>query len=303
MPCARATDAAARTVEAPRRLLLVLALAAGCVAPQEPTPGTSYELRRVLAVHGRQGVAVDQEHIYVSGSAALYKYDRDGALLLANTEPFAGYAVAANHIGDIDVCEAELYVSAEFFADGVGRDIQIAVHDAETLELIRTFPFDPSSGQTEVSGICVDPQRRSVWMCSWVGGESGLHLYEYDLETGTYLRKVRLDPPPRWQQGVCAHEGVLYLTADDGDADLGEWDHVYAVDVTDAETAPVRLWRTFDDVRRAGEIEGLDFDPVTGELLVHFNRGKRIVRGMPTGLYPGYEEELHEVHVYGRRDP
>jgi hypothetical protein len=28
------------------------------------------------------------------------------------------------------------------------------------------------------------------------------------------------------------------------------------------------------------------------------NRGKRIVLGMPKGLYPGYEKEIHEVYVY-----
>jgi len=32
--------------------------------------------------------------------------------------------------------------------------------------------------------------------------------------------------------------------------------------------------------------------------LVHFNRGKRIVQGMPKGLYPGYTEEIHEVYVF-----
>ena len=60
----------------------------------------------------------------------------------------------------------------------------------------------------------------------------------------------------------------------------------------------VVLERTFDDVRRAGEIEGLSVDPTTGELLVHFNRGKRIVLGMPKGFYPGYDREIHEVYVY-----
>jgi len=33
-------------------------------------------------------------------------------------------------------------------------------------------------------------------------------------------------------------------------------------------------------------------------MLVLANRGKRIVLGMPRGLYPGYEREIHEVYVY-----
>lgn len=40
--------------------------------------------------------------------------------------------------------------------DGVGKDIQIAIHDAETLKFKKSFKFNPDSGQEEVSGICVD---------------------------------------------------------------------------------------------------------------------------------------------------
>ncbi len=45
----------------------------------------------------------------------------------------------------------------------------------------------------------------------------------------------------------------------------------------------------FVDFRRAGEIEGVAWDPTTGELLVLSNRGARIVLGMPSGFYPGYD--------------
>lgn len=53
-----------------------------------------------------------------------------------------------------------------------------------------------------------------------------------------------------------------------------------------------------DDFLRAGEIEGLTIDPVTGELLVLANRGSRIELGMVKGFYPGYDKELHEVYIY-----
>jgi hypothetical protein len=59
----------------------------------------------------------------------------------------------------------------------------------------------------------------------------------------------------------------------------------------------------FKSFRDVGEIEGIDFDPVSEEMLVLSNRGKRIIRGMPTGLYPGYEREIHEVYVYRIRRP
>ena len=106
--------------------------------------------------------------------------------------------------------------------------------------------------------------------------------------------------PPQWVQGVCFLEGLLYLTADDGDAELDEYDHLYTVSSTGDNKGQVQLAWTFEDVRRVGEIEGLAIDPKTGELLVHFNRGKRIVQGMPKGLYSGYTEEIHEVYVFSR---
>ena len=36
----------------------------------------------------------------------------------------------------------------------------------------------------------------------------------------------------------------------------------------------------------------------TGDLLVHMNRGARIVLGMGKGFYPGYTEEVHEIYRY-----
>ncbi len=55
-----------------------------------------------------------------------------------------------------------------------------------------------------------------------------------------------------------------------------------------------------DDLRRAGEIEGLAVDPVTDDLVVLSNRGARIVLGMPRGFYDGYDREIHELYIYER---
>lgn len=216
---------------------------------------------------------------WVSGSAALAKYDKDRNLILKNDDPFKGYELEVNHIGDIDVYENELYIGAEYFMDGVGKNIQIAVCDGDTLELKRTFPFEEESGQLECSGIAVDPDTKSVWMCSWVGEESGRCLYRYDLETGAYLGKVHMQMPPQWLQGVAYYNGCLYMTADDGA------DHLYRTKITDGCTCcTVTLERTFDDVTRRGEIEGLTFDKETSSLLFLYNRGARIVLGMPRGF-------------------
>lgn len=257
-----------------------------------------YTLQGSFEVKGRQGVATDGDFYYVSGSKALYKYDKSGKLLLTNDNPFEGYPLLANHIGGIDVFNGEVFVSAENFMDGVGKDIQIAIHDAETLKFKRAFKFEPSSGQEEVSAICVDRDKRTVWMSSWVGEESGRYLYEYSLDTGAYLRKVHLQPVPQWQQGVFYWKGSLYLTADDGTADLNEPDHLYRVNISDKSYADVVLEKAFTEVKKQGEIEGFTVDPKTDELLVLYNRGARIVLGMGKGFYPGYDREICEVYRY-----
>ena len=273
----------------------------GTVSLADAGPGNGpkyrYELKDVMKVEGRQGVACDGKYLYVSDSKILYKYDKDGKLLAKNDKPFEGYATPVNHIGDIDVYNGELYIGAENFMDGVGKDIQVAIYDAETLKFKRTFPFEPKSGQEECAGITVDPVKKTVWMCSWVGEESGRYLYEYDLD-GHYLRKVHLFPVPQWVQGVFYYEGSLFMTADDGTADENEPDHLYRIDITSGSAAKVVLEKTFTEAIRQGEIEGLCVDPSNGDLLVHMNRGARIVLGMGKGMYPGYDKEIHELYRF-----
>lgn len=260
-------------------------------------PSYRYELLDIHEVDGRQGVAAENGNVWVSGSAALSRYDGDWNLQASNSEPFAtGFEGEVNHIGDIDVYQGEVYAGAELFLDGEASNIQVAVYDGETLELKRTFPFDAESGQDECSGIAVDPDSGCVYMCSWTA--TGRYLYRYDLESGAYLGRVQLHASPQWIQGVAWHDGSLYLTADDGDADYGEPDHLYRATVSrDATHATAALERTFDDVTRQGEIEGLSFTE-DGRLLLLYNRGAHIVLGMPSGFYEGYTSEIHEVFTY-----
>ncbi|MDO5702479.1 MAG: hypothetical protein Q4G47_03905 [Lachnospiraceae bacterium] len=89
------------------------------------------------------------------------------------------------------------------------------------------------------------------------------------------------------------------MTADDGTADDNEPDHLYRTKIDDgAISCIVTLERTFDDVTRQGEIEGLTFDRELGQLLLLYNRGARIVLGMPRGFYDGYDMEISEVFTY-----
>ena len=74
---------------------------------------------------------------------------------------------------------------------------------------------------------------------------------------------------------------------------------MYKIKVSeDKNTGTVSVEKTFDDVTRQGEIEGLSFDRNKGQFLLLYNRGARIVLGMPKGFYDGYTEEIHEVFVY-----
>ena len=214
-----------------------------------------------------------------------------------NTEPFKGYDLEVNHIGDIDVYQNELYLGVEMFLDGVGSNIQVAVYDGDTLELKRVFPFKSDTGQLECSGIAVDPDSGTVYMSSWIDGESSYYLYMYDLATGDYKGKLKMSPEPKWIQGVAYCDGALYVTCDDGDADKDEPDNMYRLEINGDNAAVVRE-HAFTEVTKQGEIEGLSFDRKNNRFLLVYNRGARIIKGMPSGFYDGYTEEIHETLVF-----
>jgi hypothetical protein len=144
----------------------------------------------------------------------------------------------------------------------------------------------------------VNPDEGIVSLCAWT--DFGEYLYNYDLDTGEYLGKVRLSPVPTWVQGVAYHNGAYYLSADDGDANDDAPDHVYRFELAGgASEVQIEPFLTLDDVQRQGEIEGLTFDEDSTEMLVLYNRGAVIEQGMPVGFYDGYDREIHEVYVYG----
>lgn len=258
-----------------------------------------YGLADVHPVSGRQGVCTEDGYYWISGSGTLAKYDSSWNITAENTEPFEGYTLEVNHIGDIDVYNNELYLGVEYFMDGEGKNIQVAVYDGDTLKLKRVFPFRSDTGQLECSGIAADPDSGTVYMTSWIDDKSSEYLYMYDLDTGNYRGKMKMEPAPKWIQGIACFEGNLYVTCDDGDADQNAPDHMYRIDISeDRETGTVIPEKAFDDVIRQGEIEGLTFDKVRRQFLLLYNRGARIISGMPSGFYEGYNEEIHEVFVY-----
>lgn len=265
----------------------------------EETP--VYQLLRVIEVEGRQGIATDGQSYFVSGNTTLYRYSKTGELIAKNDQAVEGLPRPANHIGDVSVYEGEIFAGIEWFEDGQGQDIQVAVYDASTLAYKRSIHWEPKSGQVEVSSVTVDPVRESIWMTDWVNGR---YIYRYDLKTGDYAGKLHLRAPPQWQQGIAVKGDYLYVTADDGDAEDDEVDNLWRLVANVQDTAEyVTHEHAFSEFRRTGEIEGIAFDEDAGEMIVLANRGKRIILGMPKGLYPGYDREIHELYVYSINVP
>lgn len=318
---------------------LGFATSIGCIAENAlPVGNCLYELSEVHEVAGRQGIASDGEYYYVSDTGALYKYDRDWNLVKENRSPFRN-PEHANHFGDIDVADGKIYCGIEKFLYGRGYNIAVSVYDAGSLEWERDFEWSPESGQVEVSGIAVDKDNGLVWMSDWVDSR---YVYAYDIKSGKYHTKVQCAPTPYWCQGVAVDNGNLYFSADDGDASYNLPDNIYSLDIKDVPftgfkegSEPERLspfaikldgdgkpvirtglipagiqkgrvkhFREMNDFRRAGEIEGLCFDPATGNLLVLNNRGTAIVLGMSQGPIEeeGYSGEIHEVYVYKKKE-
>lgn len=276
-------------------LALFISLFLSNISAQKNSIG-ALEFVKTIEVEGRQGVAVDSSYYYVSGSKAIYKYSKDGELLLTNKDPFSQLKKKTNHLGDIDYYDGKVYAGAEYFYDGKASNIQIVIYDAETLEFDSFFSWEPESGQQEVCAITVDPKNNLVWMADWINGSC---LYKYDLINGTYKGKLHIYPVPEKQQGIKVYKNQILITADDGDAEYDEPDHLYSVTIPESKsTAKVSLIKTFDDVKRQGEIEGLIIDYSENCLIVHFNRGTRVINGMPIGFYSDYTKEIHELYIY-----
>lgn len=295
--------------------------------------GTEYRLKKVIPVDGRQGIAIDNDYYYVSDTRALYKYDKQGNLIMKNDAPFH-HPELANHFGDIDIFKGEIYTGNEKFEYGRGYNISIDVYDAKTLKWKRTIPWCAESGQVECSGVAVDREKNEIWLSDWVDSR---YVYCYSLETGKYYTKMQNRPCPYWTQGIYIADGKMLMTCDDGEATYHIPDNIYIADITNvpytglkqgsepvkkdpwevelkdgkvvtrtgeiaagAKAGRISPFREMGDFRRAGEIEGLAIDPTNDDLVVLNNRGTQIILGMSQGPFKdeGYTHEIHELYVY-----
>lgn len=279
--------------------LLLIFLSSEFICSQNiAVSGDFYRLKKTIEVEGRQGIAVDEQFYYVSGSTGLYKYTKEGELVAKNEAPFDDFSKNVNHFGDIDVNEEGIITGVEHFDAGEVKNIQIGVYDKEDLSFKKSIDFE-NMEQPEVAGITVDKDRNNAWMVDWTKGN---YIYKYDLDSEEYTGKIHLQPSPQWQQGAFFSDGSILITADDGDADLEEPDHIYKLQIIDSAhtSAEVSKFRTMHEFKRPGEIEGLSIDPTNHDLLILNNRGAIIEEGMPSGYYPGYDREIHELYIFER---
>lgn len=308
-----------------KKILFALTLLFLGVTVQAQHLGEEYRLKKVIKVNGRQGIAIDENYYYVSCSKALYKYDKTGKLIKENKNPFNN-PKTANHFGDIDIFNGELYCGLEWFEYGRGQNITISVYDAETLKWKRDIEWEPASGQVETSGIAVDRERNMVWLSDWVDSR---YVYCYNLETGKYYTKMQCRPMPYWCQGIYIADGKMLFAADDGESDFNISDNIYVADIADvpytglkdgmqfsvvdfkpvntpgkiaagAKGGRLELFREMNDFIRTGEIEGLSVDPTNDDLVVLNNRGVKILLGMAQGPFTeeGYTKEISELYIY-----
>ncbi len=258
-----------------KKLLVLLAVCSLGMAATAQHLGTEYRLKKVVTVPGRQGVAADKDHFYISDTRGLYVYDHNWNLVnkrvKSDSDPLFNNPDVnnggANHFGDIDVYDGKIYTGNEYFNLGRGQNISIDIYDAKTLKYIESIPWKPESGQVEVSGLAVDRERNLVWLSDWVDSR---YVYAYSLETKQYYTKVQCRPEPYWCQGIFIVDGTMLLAADDGESTYHIADNVYKMDITGAPftglvdgTEPVKdtPWSVKTDkagkvVKRTGKIAG-----------------------------------------------
>jgi hypothetical protein len=308
-----------------KKLLILIAVLCFGMTVSAQHIGSQYRLKKVIPVLGRQGIAIDKDYYYVSDTKVLYKYDKQGNVVMKNDKPFQ-HPELANHFGDIDVYNGEIYTGNEKFEFGQGHNISVDVYDAKTLQWKRTIPWCAESGQVECSGLAVDREKNMVWMSDWVDSR---YVYCYSLETGQYYTKMQCRPTPYWCQGIFIADGKMLFAADDGESTFCIPDNLYIADISEvpftglkdgtqvtvenfkavqkpgkvaagAMAGRVKLFREMKDFRRAGEIEGLSIDPTNDDLVVLNNRGNQILLGMPIGPFTneGYTKEIHELYIY-----
>ena len=118
-----------------------------------------YEVAEVHPVAGRQGICTEAGYYWVSGSGTLTKYDADWNLVVENTEPFDGYELEVNHIGDMRAGFA--YKSIRKFASFEFQDMEESIFLRRLYTGWKGKTKYPSGPYGQISCACSFPEDSS----------------------------------------------------------------------------------------------------------------------------------------------
>lgn len=163
-----------------------------------------------------QGYTTDGTNHFTIDTQCIYKRadDAQWSVILSNSAPLAGLP-NVQHLGDGDYYNGKLYIVGENWAGNCVFSYQnLLVFDATTLARLEVH--DVSAQGHEVSGCCVVPEQGSngvIYVTSYCDGS---RLFKYDLATFQFLGTLPLSQSIPYIQGVTSHNGMLYISSDNG---------------------------------------------------------------------------------------
>ncbi|MBO4761930.1 MAG: DUF3089 domain-containing protein [Lachnospiraceae bacterium] len=222
----------------------------------------TYALYNAALNAGVYGIGFDGKYYYMSSRSRLAKCDTDMQSAAFSDEPFKGLEKEADTLVDLDVAGGEVYAGVQKVEDGVASNLQIAVYDAETLKLARSYTLGTESGQTDIAGIAVDTDNKCIWLSS----SKGRYIYAYAVDTGAFLKKVALDAAPAGISGIAYYDGWIYITTTLGGYNL------YRCQVDSAaDTFKVSKERKLAELINAADTVGIAFDDASDRLILVSN--------------------------------
>jgi hypothetical protein len=230
-----------------RRLVPLVLVCAVLLTGAVDAPGATLTRERRVDNAYRQGLARFGSGWIFSGTNGLWRTSDDLHVEKSNLSPIPAdlRARGYNHIGDVDVAGAYLYVPLE--QPDYARDEQVTARfDATTLEFVDAVTLP----QHENSFVAVDAHSGTAYSMDRLGGDT---LLRYDLGGLRWrpLPPLHLDRRVENVRGTDLGEGFAYLSTSDPRNTL------YRVDLGSGKVV---------DLGSAGHVggegEGIDFTPL-----------------------------------------
>jgi hypothetical protein len=212
-------------------------------------------------VGAHQGVAYDGTFFYVADTNEIVKYNSSWAVQATQADPIdaAGLTGMANHCGDPCIHGGELFIPIEQYPNSPYDAQWVCVFDPSDLSFIRKY--DISSEGHEVSSITYDATNGYFVITDYTSaGYTVLHTYNT-----SFVHQGTISIPSTEQmQGIVFYDDFFWITTN------GKKLYKMALD----GSARTVAWTGAID----GYMEGIDVDPVSGDLFILFD-------GSPSAVY------------------